>query len=217
MRASVIAGVTEGRPTNDFVLPDSLVDHYVFTYAAEDLHEQNRRKRGAVAIQPWMMTRLECVVPELSEPVCLAGNSCKANYGFDLPFDVLSLPDDIGIRAWIQNSMTRINYVAPGLISLNAHSRYPASYENPSFTRIGDRLLFWGGNRKFDKVKILIEAAIIGVIGDSAYITCGDDVNVPIPSDLIAGVEEKAIARILHKLSTDKEDLVEDGTDNTTR
>jgi hypothetical protein len=215
MRASVIAGVTEGRPTNDFVLPDRLVDHYIFTYAAKDLYEQNRRKRGAVSIQPWMMTRFECMVPELSESVCLAGDSCKAQYGIDLPFSVLSLPDDIGIRAWIQNSMTRINYVAPGMISMNPHSRYPASYENPSFTRIGDRLLFWGGNRKFDSVKILVEAAVIGVIGESEYITCAGDMNVPIPSDLVAGVEEKVIARILHKLSTEKEDLVDDGTDNT--
>lgn len=210
MRASVIAAVTEARPTIEFPVPDKLVDHIIFGSANTVLAEKWRRQRGVVSVESWMLTRFECVPPALSTPKCLAP-SCAAEYGIELPFLVLSLSDDAGIRATIAESGIRINRVAPGLVALNQHGRYPATYEHPCFTRIGQHLYFWGGNRQFDKLNITLEAAVIGITGATAYIDPYDtDIVVPIPSDIVRPAEDLAIARIMNMLDG-KVDLVEDG------
>ncbi|MGH0051768.1 MAG: hypothetical protein ACQ5SW_00060, partial [Sphaerochaetaceae bacterium] len=213
IRSSIIAKVTEFRPTQDFPIPDALIDHMIFHKASELKYTDTQRKRGNEGVEPGEITRFTCLVASLETSECIPTTNCNSSYVLDLPFTPQSLPDGGGIvGVYIQNSMITIDrYSGNNFNDLGVGDIRPR-YETPGYFLIGRRMYFVGGDRDFAECHILIDAAVEGIDPSGLTDSCtAQTINVPIPGYLVPDLEKQVVNEILNESKTDEEDSVPDG------
>ena len=208
IRASVIAACTEARPTADFPIPDRMVDYIIFSTAGDIIE---RTRRGAIRVEPWMLTRFDCLEVSQMQSECLGGcDCCETRFFIDLPFQVMELEDDQGIsNVFLSPMMVPLRPIQPGLLSMQEFADYPPSYKSPAYTRIGNRLYLMGGDRDFSACKLLIDAAVSAI---DDYSRCDDEsIVVPVKPGYRMTLIEMATEKCLKMLSQGIGDMTEDG------
>lgn len=210
MRAAVLAGITEARPTVDFPITDRLLDYYIFNAAGKVLAERSRDKRRSISPQEWMITRFECITSQLYEPACLdAASNCFAQYYIDLPFTPMELDGGGAItQVYIKDYRIGLNYISPLRLSGMDQMENPPSYANPAYTLVGGRLYMFGGDRDFSKCKVSIDGVVFGLVEGA---DCEEDANVPVPEAGRGLVVDRAIEDMIKMLRLGIEDTVEEG------
>lgn len=209
IRSAVIAACSEARPSMDFPIPDKLVDFTIFSIASQLTQDYLDAKGGSARVEPWMLTRWECLAIELANPECLSGE-CNSYYKLDLPFTPMESILDMGIQGvYLQKNFINISWHQPDLLHLQYDSDFPPSYSRPGFTRVGQTLYFFGGDRDFTKCPILIDAAVGGILESTI---CNDPkITVSFPPGSRQRAIDLATQRCLAMLDRRLLDTNEDG------
>lgn len=214
-RASIIGKCTEFQPTADFPVPDGLVNHMIFNHVDAIIKQDAALRRSFAQVEPWMLTKFECLSVELEEEKCIA-EKCNSSYKLDLTFDPMPFPDDQGIHnVFFEKGMLRIRPMAPGRSGIMQYMDNGPSHARPHYTRIGKTLYFLGGHRDFRLSKIMIFAVVSGIpkTGLGTSISCSEDITVPIPHGYRAELEDRVVQDILRGLNMGNTDTVEDGVE----
>lgn len=214
VRSSIIAQVSEFVPTTDFPIPDALIDYWIFEQAAAVKREDARIRRGTEFVNAGEITRFECQTVKLAESECIEGTPCNSQYVIDLTVYPQDLDNDLALAgAFIQKKMVRIQYYGYNDLMNIEHLDAGPSYSRPGYTRIGNRLYFFGGDRDFTKCPILLDMVVGGLSenGTDSNMNCPGEIMVPIQQYLLGRVEENVAKRILQETKTEEEDKVKDG------
>lgn len=214
VRASIISQVSEFVPTTDFQIPDALIDFWIFQECAAVKREEGRIRRGTEFVNPGEITRFECQTVKLSESECIEGTACNSQYVLDLTAFPQDLDSDLGlVGAYIQKNMVRLKYYSYNDLLGIEYSDTKPSYSRPGYSRIGNRLYFFGGDRDFTKCPVLLDMVVGGLSenGTDSNMNCPGDIKVPIQQYLLSKVEEIIVKRILQETKIEEEDKVKDG------